>query len=157
MPAPPVCTKNPGPVRLVKRRLGTAWKTEIDGQVFTAQQISALVLQKLVRDASSYLREQVTDAVVAVPAYLDEAGRQAIREAGQIAGLNVRRVIGATEATALTYHAARRASATILVLGLGGGTFEVSLLAVGEGVIEVKAASGDSHLGGDDRPGVLRC
>jgi molecular chaperone DnaK len=137
-------------VRLVKRRLGTAWKTEIDGKVFTAQQITAFVLQKLVRDASSYLREQVTDAVVAVPACFDEAGRQAIREAAQIAGLNVRRVIGASEATALTYYAARRADATILVLGLGGGTFEVSLLAVEEGVVEVKAASGDNHLGGDD-------
>jgi hypothetical protein len=137
-------------VRLVKRRLGTAWKTEIDGKVFTAPQISAFVLQKLVRDASSYLREQVTDAVVAVPAYFGEAERQAIREAGQMAGLNVRRVIGASEAAALAYYAARRASATILVLGLGGGTFEVSLLEAEEGVVAVKAASGDNHLGGGD-------
>jgi molecular chaperone DnaK len=116
-------------VRMVKRHLGAAWKTEIDSKVFTAQQISAFILRKLVRDASSCLGEQVTDAVVAVPACFDVTARQAIRDAGQIAGLNVRRIIGSTEAAALTYLAARRVSDSILVFDLGAGAFGVSLLA----------------------------
>jgi molecular chaperone DnaK len=137
-------------VRMIKRRLGTAWKTDIDGQVFTAQHISAFVLRKLVRDASSYLGEQVTDAVVAVPACFDVTARQAIREAGRIAGLNVQRIIGATEATALTYLAARSVNATMLVFGLGAGAFEISVLTADEDLVGVEAASGDNHLGGDD-------
>jgi molecular chaperone DnaK len=137
-------------LRPVWRGSGTAWRAEIDGRVLTTRQVSAFLLGKLVRDASSYLGEEITDAVVAVPAHFGLAQRQAVREAGQVAGLNVRRVIGATEAAALAYHAARSARAAIAVLSLGGTTFEVSLLAVGDGVVEVNAVGGDGRLGGDD-------
>jgi molecular chaperone DnaK len=137
-------------IRAVKRHLGTPWTVEIDGTLYTAPQISAFIMQKLVREASSYLGEQVTDAVVTAPAYMDEASRHAIGEAAQIAGLNVLRVIGAAEAAAVAYHAARRGDATIVVFVLGGGACEVSLFDVGDGVVEVKAAGGDARLGGDD-------
>ncbi len=138
-------------IRSVKRHMGTDWKTEIDGKHYTAQEISARVLQKLKRDAESYLGEQVTDAVVTVPAYFNDAQRQATKEAGQVAGLNVLRIINEPTAAALAYGLDKgEKEQTILVFDLGGGTFDVSLLEIGEGVIEVKATSGDNHLGGDD-------
>jgi molecular chaperone DnaK len=137
-------------IRSVKRQMGTDWTVTIDGKKFTAQQISAFILQKLKRDAEAYLGETITDAVVTVPAYFSDAQRQATKEAGQIAGLNVLRIINEPTAAALAYHLEKENEATILVFDLGGGTFDVSLLEVGEGVVEVKATSGDNHLGGDD-------
>jgi molecular chaperone DnaK len=137
-------------IRSVKREMGTDWKTTIDGKDFTPQQISAFVLQKLKRDAESYLGETVTDAVITVPAYFSDHQRQATKEAGQIAGLNVLRIINEPTSAALAYHLEKEKEATILVFDLGGGTFDVSLLEVGDGVVEVKATSGDNHLGGDD-------
>src|SRR3954464_2769633 len=139
-------------IRSVKRHMGeSSWKENIDGKDFTPQQISAFILQKLKRDAESYLGETVTDAVVTVPAYFEDAQRQATKEAGEIAGLNVLRIINEPTAAALAYGTDKGdKDHTILVFGLGGGTFDVSLLEIGEGVIEVKATSGDNHLGGDD-------
>jgi molecular chaperone DnaK len=137
-------------IRSVKRHMGTDWSVSIDGKKFTPQQISAFVLQKLKRDAESYLGEKVTDAVITVPAYFSDAQRQATKEAGQIAGLNVLRIINEPTSAALAYHLEKENEAPILVFDLGGGTFDVSLLEVGEGVVEVKATSGDNHLGGDD-------
>ena len=137
-------------IRSVKRHMGTDWSVNIDGKKFTPQQISAFVLQKLKRDAEAYLGEKITDAVITVPAYFSDAQRQATKEAGQIAGLNVLRIINEPTAAALAYHLDKETEATILVFDLGGGTFDVSLLEVGEGVVEVKATSGDNHLGGDD-------
>jgi molecular chaperone DnaK len=137
-------------IRSVKRQMGTDWKVTIDGKKFSAQQISAFVLQKLKRDAESYLGETITDAVITVPAYFSDAQRQATKEAGTIAGLNVLRIINEPTSAALAYHLEKEGEATILVFDLGGGTFDVSLLEVGEGVVEVKATSGDNHLGGDD-------
>ena len=137
-------------IRSVKRQMGTGWTVRIDDKKFTAQQISAFILQKLKRDAESYLGETITDAVITVPAYFSDAQRQATKEAGQIAGLNVLRIINEPTSAALAYHLEKENEATILVFDLGGGTFDVSLLEVGEGVVEVKATSGDNHLGGDD-------
>src|ERR1700744_737715 len=137
-------------IRSVKRHMGTDWTVNIDGKKFTPQQISAFVLQKLKRDAEAYLGETITDAVITVPAYFSDAQRQATKEAGQIAGLNVLRIINEPTSAALSYHLDKETEATILVFDLGGGTFDVSLLEVGEGVVEVKATSGDNHLGGDD-------
>ncbi|MGH3413461.1 MAG: molecular chaperone DnaK, partial [Marmoricola sp.] len=138
-------------VRSVKRHMGTDWNVKIDGKDFTAQQISAFVLQKLKRDAESYLGETVTDAVITVPAYFSDAQRQATKEAGEIAGLNVSRIVNEPTAAALAYGLEKgETDQTILVFDLGGGTFDVSLLEIGEGVVEVKATSGDNHLGGDD-------
>jgi molecular chaperone DnaK len=137
-------------IRSVKRQMGTDWSVSIDGKRFTAQQISAFILQKLKRDAEAYLGETITDAVITVPAYFSDAQRQATKEAGQIAGLNVLRIINEPTSAALAYHLEKANEATILVFDLGGGTFDVSLLEVGEGVVEVKATSGDNHLGGDD-------
>jgi len=137
-------------IRSVKRQMGTDWSVTIDGKKFNAQQISAFILQKLKRDAESYLGETITDAVITVPAYFSDAQRQATKEAGQIAGLNVLRIINEPTSAALAYHLEKENEATILVFDLGGGTFDVSLLEVGEGVVEVKATSGDNHLGGDD-------
>jgi molecular chaperone DnaK len=137
-------------IRSVKRQMGTNWNVKIDDKKFTAQQISAFILQKLKRDAESYLGETVTDAVITTPAYFNDAQRQATKEAGQIAGLNVLRIINEPTSAALAYHLDKATEATILVFDLGGGTFDVSLLEVGEGVVEVKATSGDNHLGGDD-------
>jgi molecular chaperone DnaK len=137
-------------IRSVKRQMGTDWSVTIDSKKFTAQQISAFILQKLKRDAEAYLGETITDAVVTVPAYFSDAQRQATKEAGQIAGLNVLRIINEPTSAALAYHLEKEGEATILVFDLGGGTFDVSLLEVGEGVVEVKATSGDNHLGGDD-------
>ncbi|HET7016611.1 MAG TPA: molecular chaperone DnaK [Streptosporangiaceae bacterium] len=137
-------------IRSVKRQMGTDWQISIDSKKFNAQQISAFILQKLKRDAEAYLSEPVTDAVITVPAYFNDAQRQATKEAGQIAGLNVLRIINEPTSAALAYHLDKSGEATILVFDLGGGTFDVSLLEVGEGVVEVKATSGDNHLGGDD-------
>jgi molecular chaperone DnaK len=137
-------------IRSVKRQMGSDWTQKIDDKTFTPQQISAFILQKLKRDAESYLGESVTDAVVTVPAYFSDAQRQATKEAGEIAGLNVQRIINEPTAAALAYGLDKEADQTILVFDLGGGTFDVSLLEIGEGVVEVKATSGDNHLGGDD-------
>jgi molecular chaperone DnaK len=138
-------------IRSVKRHIGTDWKVGIDGKDFTPQQISAFILQKLKRDAEAYLGESVTDAVITVPAYFNDSQRQATKEAGEIAGLNVLRIINEPTAAALAYGLDKQETdQTILVFDLGGGTFDVSLLEIGDGVIEVKATSGDNHLGGDD-------
>jgi molecular chaperone DnaK len=139
-------------IRSVKREMGTSWKSnEIDGKRYTPQEISARVLQKLKRDAETYLGEPVTDAVITVPAYFEDAQRQATKEAGEIAGLNVLRIVNEPTAAALAYGLDKgETEQTILVFDLGGGTFDVSLLEIGDGVIEVKATAGDNHLGGDD-------
>jgi molecular chaperone DnaK len=137
-------------IRSVKRHMGTDWKTQVDDKHFTPQQISAFVLQKLKRDAEAYLGETVTDAVITVPAYFSDAQRQATKEAGEIAGLNVSRIVNEPTAAALAYGLDKESDQTILVFDLGGGTFDVSLLEIGDGVVEVKATSGDNHLGGDD-------
>jgi molecular chaperone DnaK len=139
-------------IRSVKREMGTNWKSpEIDGKRYTPQEISARVLQKLKRDAETYLGEPVTDAVITVPAYFEDAQRQATKEAGEIAGLNVLRIVNEPTAAALAYGLDKgETEQTILVFDLGGGTFDVSLLEIGDGVIEVKATAGDNHLGGDD-------
>ncbi|MFI5622348.1 molecular chaperone DnaK [Nocardioides sp. NPDC051685] len=137
-------------IRSVKRHMGEGWKVEIDDKTFTPQQISAFILQKLKRDAEAYLGETVTDAVITVPAYFSDAQRQATKEAGEIAGLNVSRIVNEPTAAALAYGLDKGDDQTILVFDLGGGTFDVSLLEIGEGVVEVKATSGDNHLGGDD-------
>jgi molecular chaperone DnaK len=137
-------------IRSVKRHMGTDWNVKIDDKSFTPQQISAFVLQKLKRDAEAYLGETVTDAVITVPAYFSDAQRQATKEAGEIAGLNVSRIVNEPTAAALAYGLDKGDDQTILVFDLGGGTFDVSLLEIGEGVVEVKATSGDNHLGGDD-------
>jgi molecular chaperone DnaK len=137
-------------IRSVKRHMGTDWSTTIDDKTFTPQQISAFVLQKLKRDAEAYLGEPVTDAVITTPAYFSDAQRQATKEAGEIAGLNVQRIVNEPTAAALAYGLDKGDDQTILVFDLGGGTFDVSLLEIGEGVVEVKATSGDNHLGGDD-------
>ncbi len=138
-------------IRSVKRHMGTDWSTEVDKKKYTAQEISARVLMKLKRDAESYLGEDVTDAVITVPAYFEDAQRQATKEAGQIAGLNVLRIVNEPTAAALAYGLDKgEKEQTILVFDLGGGTFDVSLLEIGEGVVEVRATSGDTHLGGDD-------
>ncbi len=137
-------------IRSVKRHMGSDWSVTIDDKTFTAQQISAFVLQKLKRDAEAYLGEPVTDAVITTPAYFSDAQRQATKEAGEIAGLNVQRIVNEPTAAALAYGLDKGDDQTILVFDLGGGTFDVSLLEIGEGVVEVKATSGDNHLGGDD-------
>ena len=138
-------------IRSVKRHMGTDWSVDIDDKKYTAQEISARVLMKLKRDAEAYLGETITDAVITVPAYFEDAQRQATKEAGEIAGLNVLRIVNEPTAAALAYGLDKGESdQTILVFDLGGGTFDVSLLEIGEGVVEVKATSGDNHLGGDD-------
>ena len=138
-------------IRSVKRHMGTSWTMDIDGKKYTPQEISARILMKLKRDAESYLGDTVSDAVITVPAYFDDAQRQATKEAGEIAGLNVLRIVNEPTAAAFAYGFDKGDhEQTILVFDLGGGTFDVSLLEMGEGVIEVKATNGDNHLGGDD-------
>src|SRR5688572_3745785 len=137
-------------IRSVKREMGTNWSVEIDGKKYTSQEISARTLQKLKRDAEAYLGDTVTQAVVTVPAYFDDAQRQATKEAGQIAGLEVLRIINEPTAAALAYGLDKETDQTILVFDLGGGTFDVSVLDIGEGVFEVKSTAGNTHLGGDD-------
>jgi len=139
--------------RSIKRHMGEAWRsTDVDGKQYTAQEISARTLMKLKRDAEAYLGDTVTQAVITVPAYFDDAQRTATKEAGQIAGLEVLRIINEPTAAALAYGLDKEATTdqTILVFDLGGGTFDVSLLEIGDGVFEVKATNGDTHLGGDD-------
>ncbi|MBT8226918.1 MAG: molecular chaperone DnaK [Dactylosporangium sp.] len=138
-------------IRSVKREMGTSWTIDIDDKKYTPQEISARVLMKLKRDAESYLGEQIADAVITVPAYFNDAQRQATKESGEIAGFNVLRIVNEPTAAALAYGLDRGSKEqTVLVFDLGGGTFDVSLLELGEGVIEVKSTSGDNHLGGDD-------
>ena len=137
-------------VRSIKRHIGTNWKQNFEGKDYTPQEISARILQKLKRDAESYLGYDVTDAVITVPAYFNDAERQATKEAGQIAGLNVLRIINEPTAASLSYGLENNEDQKILVFDLGGGTFDVSILEISEGVFEVKSTSGDSKLGGDD-------
>src|SRR5262249_54635211 len=137
-------------VRSVKRHMGTNWSIDIDGKKYTAQEISARILQKLKRDAESYLGDTVTQAVVTVPAYFGDAERQATKEAGEIAGMEGLRIINEPTAAALAYGLDKEHDQTILVFDLGGGTFDVSILDLGEGVFEVKSTAGNTHLGGDD-------
>ncbi len=134
----------------VKRHMGSSWKTTIDGKSYTAQEISARILQKLKRDAEAYLGEPVTQAVITTPAYFGDSERQATKEAGQIAGLEVLRIINEPTAAALAYGLDKEDEQTVLVYDLGGGTFDVSILEIAEGVFDVKSTSGDTHLGGDD-------
>ena len=137
-------------VRSIKRHIGTNWKEKFEGKEYTPQEISARILQKLKRDAESYLGDEVTEAVITVPAYFNDAERQATKEAGQIAGLNVLRIINEPTAASLAYGLENNEDQKILVFDLGGGTFDVSILEISEGVFEVKSTSGDSKLGGDD-------
>jgi len=134
----------------IKREMGTDHKTKIDGKDYSPQEISSMILQKLVNDASTYLGERVTKAVVTVPAYFNDAQRQATKDAGKIAGLDVLRIINEPTAAALAYGLDKKGNETILVWDLGGGTFDVSILEVGDGVFEVKSTNGDTRLGGDD-------
>ncbi|MGW4462231.1 molecular chaperone DnaK [Micromonospora sp. NPDC004704] len=138
-------------IRSVKREVGTNWSVDIDGKKYTPQEISARTLMKLKRDAEAYLGERITDAVITVPAYFNDAQRQATKEAGEIAGFNVLRIVNEPTAAALAYGLDKGSKEqTVLVFDLGGGTFDVSLLELAEGVVEVKSTSGDNHLGGDD-------
>ena len=137
-------------IRSVKRQMGEDWSIDIDDKTYTAQEISARILQKLKADAEAYLGEPVTKAVITVPAYFGDAQRQATKEAGQIAGLEVERIVNEPTAASLAYGLDNKADEVILVFDLGGGTFDVSVLEIGEGVFEVKSTAGDTHLGGDD-------
>ena len=130
--------------------MGTDWRTTIDGTAYSPEQISAAILQKLKADAEAYLGDTVTRAVITVPAYFNDAQRQATKNAGEIAGLNVLRIINEPTAAALAYGLDKKENETILVYDLGGGTFDVSVLDIGDGVFEVESTSGDTHLGGDD-------
>ncbi|RLC65757.1 MAG: molecular chaperone DnaK, partial [Chloroflexi bacterium] len=138
-------------VASIKRKMGSNFKVTIDGRDYTPQEISAMILSKIKRDAESYLGEPVTQAVITVPAYFEDAQKRATRDAGKIAGLEVLRIINEPTAAALAYGLDKaEKEQTVMVYDLGGGTFDVSILEIGEGVFEVKATSGNNHLGGDD-------
>ena len=134
----------------IKRHMGTDYKVSIDGKEYTPQEISAMILQKLKADAESYLGEKVTQAVITVPAYFNDAQRQATKDAGKIAGLSVERIINEPTAAALAYGLEDESEQKVMVYDLGGGTFDVSIIDIGDGVIEVLSTNGDTHLGGDD-------
>ncbi len=137
-------------IRSVKRHMGSDWKTGIDGKSYTPQEISAMILRRMRQDAEEYLGETVTDAVITVPAYFNDIQRQATKDAGRIAGLNVLRIINEPTSAALAYGLDNSAAQKVMVYDLGGGTFDVSIIEIGDGVIQVLATSGDNHLGGDD-------
>src|ERR1044071_1008845 len=139
-----------GTLTTFKRKMGTDFKYKVFGKEYTPQQLSAFILQKIKRDAESYLSEKVEKAVITVPAYFDDAQRQATKQAGEIAGLEVVRIINEPTAAALAYGLEKKSDETIAVYDLGGGTFDISVLEVGAGVVEVKSTNGDTHLGGDD-------
>lgn len=142
---------NPGrTISSVKRHMGTSWQAKIDGKAYTPQELSAMILAKLRRDAEAFLGQEVTDAVITVPAYFDDSQRQATKDAGRIAGLNVLRIINEPTSAALAYGLDNGTAQKVMVYDLGGGTFDVSIIEIGDDVIEVLATSGDNHLGGDD-------
>ena len=137
-------------IQSIKRKMGSSEKVVIDGKSYTPQEISAMILQKMKTDAEAYLGEKITKAVITVPAYFNDAQRQATKDAGQIAGLEVARIINEPTASALAYGIDKDQDATVLVYDLGGGTFDVSILTLGDGVFEVKSTAGNNRLGGDD-------
>ena len=139
----------------IKRQMGTDYKVDIDGKKYSPQEISAMILQKLKSDAENYLGEKVSEAVITVPAYFNDAQRQATKDAGKIAGLDVKRIINEPTAAALSYGLDNEKEQKIMVYDLGGGTFDVSIIEIGDGVIEVLATAGDNHLGGDDFDNVI--
>jgi molecular chaperone DnaK len=137
-------------VSSIKRQMGTKWRMTVDGKSYSPQEISAMILRKLKEDARVYLGEEVTDAVITVPAYFDDMQRQATKDAGRIAGLNVLRIINEPTSAALAYGLNNGSAQKVMVYDLGGGTFDVSIIEIGDSVLEVLATAGDNHLGGDD-------